>query len=191
MNLNKTKKITTQQKLIIWCMGFVITITTGCYFVIIPAISSIKNIKAEIITQKVNLEKKILKESGVSGLKEKIEKIEPQLNLFDQIFINKNRELEFITTLENIANKNNVSQKINLDPKNSQREHNYEKIPLSINAQGNFLTLLNYIKDLESVAYYINIQKLDFTKVSANARNQEEIPANNYNLIIMANTYWK
>lgn len=164
------------------------------YMIILPTVEDIKTLRADIIDQKIDLEKKLSKEKNISILIDKLETIEPQIDKLKSIYINKNRELEFITTLEGIADLHKVSQKIVLSPDNATKEMNYQKIPLSINTEGTYQNLIGYLKELESVGYYINILTLKITNSGgASSRNQRGETNRNNNLIlqISADTFWK
>jgi len=126
------------------------------------------------------------------------EHISVYLDIFEKIFINSNRELEFITTLEGIANENNIAQKINLDLSLAQNEQIYKKIPLDLNLRGEFKNLIEYLTDLESLNYYLNINLLEFSTTQSSGgvvlpvrSGKNEQPIGNVNLRILADTYWQ
>lgn len=159
----------------------------------------IKTMGGTIEEQMMDLEKKYIKGNSLRQLTENLKKIEPKLDLLDQIFINKNRELEFITTLENEANNNRVAQKINLNSPDTAEKQEFQKNSLQLLAQGDFNKLLKYLMDLESLSYYINIKLLEITPITDSGKtavNNQAAAATgngtgNLNMLIDANTYWK
>lgn len=190
--INERKKITA---ISIICLLIIIGVA---YLIIWPTLNDIKQLRANIITQKIDLEKKIVREKNMNILSEKLKKIEPQLKKFNQIFINQNRELEFITTIEGIAGKNQITQKINLNPASAQNEQIYKKIPLTLDAQGKFQNLMKYLTNLETLNYYINIKSLEITagqNVGAvfqrTKTNNAKQSTDNINIKILADTHWK
>ena len=199
MNLNYFKNINVKNKIIVNLVTFFLISSIIICLIIIPTINNIKELRVNIVTQKIDLEKKIAKEKNMNILSEKLNKIEPQLEKFDKIFINQNRELEFITTLEEVANNNHVRQKISLDPLLGQSEQIYKKIPLGLNIQGKFYNLVKYLTNLETLNYYINIKSLEITTapsagsalLPAKYDNIKEEQRGNINLVILADTYWK
>lgn len=199
MNLNYFKNINVKNKIIVNLVTFFLISSIIICLIIIPTINNIKELRVNIVTQKIDLEKKIAKEKNMNILSEKLNTIEPQLEKFEKIFISQNRELEFITTLEEIANNNYVRQKINLDPLLGQSEQIYKKIPLNLNIQGKFYNLVKYLTDLEALNYYINIKSLEITTapsagsalLPAKYDNIKEEQSGNINLVILADTYWK
>ena len=83
-------------------------------------------------------------------------------------------ELDLITDMENLAAKNNVTQKIvgsNLD--------NYTdgKVAISVNVSGAYSDTLKYIHDLENYKYFIAIQHIDFEPSAVNTTSTGPFPA--------------
>lgn len=201
MNSAISKHLNTKQKNYLSLASFTLLAWLIYYFVILGAMTEVKRLRGDIISEKIKIEKNIAREKNMSELSDVVKKIEPQMEKFSQIFINYNRELEFITQLENIAAKNNVKPSLNLlsAEKDSEKTDNfYSKVPISIEASGNFDDLINYIIELESLKYYININKLDISSISS-SRSQllssPDLPGaqtgNNYTVSMSATTYWK
>lgn len=203
MILDKYQKINLKNKIIAILVGFVLIIFGLIYFIVVPAIRDIKIIGGEIEDQRIDLEKKYIKGGSLRQLTENLKIIEPKLSLLDQIFINKNRELEFITTLENQANEAKVVQKINLSPPPTTENQEFQKNDLQLSVNGEFNEQLKYLINLESLNYYINIKSLE---LSATPRSGQPAPViknssqeiavlnsdfNDINLSITADTYWK
>lgn len=163
------------------------------YFVVMPTISDIKKMGEEIENQRIDLEQKYIKGQSLRKLTENLKKIEPQLVVLDQIFISQNHELEFITALEELANQNNISQKINLQELPKDGNKAYQKTPLQISAKGNFINLMNYLIDLEALNYYININSINLSSAytAPSAASDEQTVFSNINIALSADTYWK
>ncbi len=194
MNIEKIIKFDLKNKIAVSLIGFLLIIFSLVYFIVWPTIRDIKIMGSEIDAQKIDLEKKYIKGQNLKQLTENLKKIEPKLELLEQIFINRNRELEFITSLENEANKNRVNQKINLSAPASTENQNFQKIGLQLFTQGGFNNLLAYITDLESLSYYINFKTLELSPGSAGqavkAADNQEPPEVNLNLFLSSETYW-
>ncbi len=193
MPLTLLAKLNFKQKMIINIIFFLIIVISVFYFVIMPTIKNIKTISGEIKTQKVDLEEKYLKGQNLKKLNESLRKIEPQINILDQIFISQNRELEFITTIEEVAHNNNVIQKINL---NEIQDNNstYKETTLQLAIQGTFNNQLSYLKDLESLNYYINIESIKLFPGSSQLIKQDEElkqTKQDINMTIQGLTFWK
>ncbi|MDO8668064.1 MAG: hypothetical protein Q7K35_03125 [bacterium] len=197
MILSKYQKFSLKNKIIVMIVGFVLIIFGLIYFIVVPTIEDIQTMSQKIEEQMVDLEKKYIKGSSLRQLTENLKKIEPKLSSLDQIFINKNRELEFITTIENEANNSQVSQKINLSsPKNIENQE-LQKNNLQLSTNGNFNNQLKYLINLESLSYYINVKSLELTPAAGNEKttNQDQTETAGksgvINMLIDADTYWE
>src|SRR3989338_6747921 len=172
MALNQLPKFDLKNKITFSLLGFALVLFILIYFIIVPTTRGIQTMGRDIEEQRIDLEKKYLKGNSLRRLTENLKKIEPKLNLLDQIFINKNRELEFITATENESNKSQVDQKINLNlPKTSENQI-FQKGGLELSTVGAFNQQLNYLVNLESLGYYINAKLLELTPSSAQEKNR-------------------
>ena len=187
MNLNK---LDNKNKIIALILIFLVYAILVLYLIIFKSITNIKSTRADILDQKINLEKNLIRDKNMAVLAKQLEMIEPKLDEFDQIFINSNRELEFITTLENIAGDSQISQKIILDPDSGNKKNIYKKTPLKLSVKGNFKNIMNYLAKLEALNYYINIKSLVMSKNSSSRPDAGPLQ-NIINLEISADTFWK
>ena len=183
MNIGAGAKINLKKKIIIVVTAILIIIAVAVIFLIMPAIKNIKEIGENIKTRRLDAEEKYLKGQSLKALSENLKKIEPEINKLDKIFIEQSQALELVTSLEKIAEKNNVSQKINLAANQKVNYSDYQKIPLQILTQGNFINQLNYLINMENLNYYINIKILELA--SSGAGNGD------ISMLIFADTYWK
>ncbi|MBU0722272.1 hypothetical protein KKA93_02340 [Patescibacteria group bacterium] len=198
MDTNKYSKLSLKNKITASMVGFFVIILSLVYFIIIPTIREIKDISGAIEAQREDLEKKYIKSQKIRQLAQNLKEIKPKLELLDQIFINKNRELEFITSLENEANKNQISQKINLSAPQQVENKNFQKTNLQLLTKGGFIKQLRYLMNLENLSYYINVKLLELFPASDNeqakADSQRVLPAhietNQLNMLINADTFW-
>jgi Tfp pilus assembly protein PilO len=194
---DKFKNLGFKKKIFISLVIFILILGSLIYFLIIPSINEIKKIETEINNQRIDLEQRYIKGQSLRQLTENLKKIEPQISVLDEIFILQDRELEFITSLEELATRNNVEQTINLDLSQDKKESGYQTLPLQLTAQGNYLDLMNYLINLESLNYYININSISLSssgsaKLSPIINTPEIQPVSvNVNMIIQANTYRK
>lgn len=160
------------------------------YFAIMPAIKGVKEIRAEMINQRIELDGKIKQEKNITGLNESIKKIEPQLQQLDKIFINQNRELEFITILESIEKKNFVEQKLNIGAFDANSANAIKIVPINLAVSGEYANVFAYLNDLETLPYYVNINKINIDNSGAKTA-AEENSRTIITLSITADTYWK
>src|SRR3989338_782682 len=199
MIIDKIQKFNLKNKIIVNLVGFTLILFFLIYSVVIPSARDIRAMSKDIEEQRIDLEEKYLKGQSLRQLRENLKQIQPKLDLFDKIFINKNRELEFITTLENEANKAQVSQRINLSAPRAAENQEFQKNNLQLYAQGGFIRQLTYLLNLESLSYYVNVKLLELTlgesvgaaKINFKPPQTSPNQTNNINLSIYADTYWK
>lgn len=200
MILDKYQKFDLKNKIITALIVFALIIFALIYFIVMPAVADIQTISEKIEEQRIDLEKKYIKGQSLKQLTENLKKIEAKLSSLDQIFINRNRELEFITTIENEANKSQISQKINLSSPKETESQKFQKNSLQLSTSGGFNQQMNYLLNLESSSYYINVKSLEFTTGGSGAAQTEIISQDNstggsqtssVNALINADTYWE
>ncbi|MBI4812031.1 type 4a pilus biogenesis protein PilO [Candidatus Falkowbacteria bacterium] len=190
--MNGFKNLALKRKIIVNAILFLLVVGALTYFIVMPTIKDIKKMRQEIEAQKIDLEKKYLKGQNLKKLSGDLKKIEPEIERLDRVFINQNRALEFITTLEEKATRNNISQKINLaNPQNMKENQLYKKMPLQISTEGEFLNQLNYLINLETLDYYINIKSLELSAAQSRPAGSEGNAGGNMSVLISADTYWK
>lgn len=183
MKISNLKKINTRKKISIISFAIAAFIVCLIIFVIIPNISDIKKIGENIMQRRIDVENKYRKGQKLKKMAENLKIIEPQIEKLNQIFISQNDALKLATSLEEMAEKNNIKQKINLLTAQKTPFNNYQKMPLQIYIEGNFIDELNYILNLENLNYFLNIKILEIT-----AGKDEGGTAN---MLIFADTYWK
>jgi len=145
MTLAKDKKI-----LIVLFIMLAI-VSSIAVFVVYPTISQIKDINNETDKIKKYLETKHQNALSVKQSKEKAEMIKETVASYLNYVFYTGEELKLITTLEKVASESNVIQNI----KNYKLENN--KIILNITVGGDYSSIIKYVKEVESVSYFINI----------------------------------
>lgn len=86
-----------------------------------------------------------------------IKEMDLKVASYDRLFFTQGQELQLITDLENMATKNNVSQKIS-----SPNLDNYanNRIDISVSVAGPYINTLKYMADLEKYRYILAIEKI-------------------------------
>jgi Tfp pilus assembly protein PilO len=169
----------------------VFLLAAGCliYFLIMPAAEKVKEIKASLENQRLEVEKNYLAGKSLKKLTQDLKTVEPGLNELQQSFIKKSEAMKFITLLEQMADKNNVMEKVALGAE-SELGKSFIRIPAQSEVRGDFTGEMGYLSDLESVNYYLNIKSLEISAV-----NSDQVAAGGAkeNLImqIAADSYWQ
>lgn len=187
MNFNHNLKVNVKQKITSNLIVMFLAIFLVSYFAIYLAIQDINKLRSEIISEKIEIEKRVNREQNLSNLAVKLKKIELNSEQIDNIFIAKDNELDFIKTLEDIATYNNVMQNINLLPDKTNVK-GISKTVVNIIIEGTYENVLNYLRDIESLPHYINVNYLSLGNVQGNKNGEVE---NSVKLTISAETFWK
>jgi len=191
MEFKKLIKLDLRKRITLSVVGFFIFIFAVVYFVIFPSIRDIKNIKNEIESQRLELERRYVKGQSLRKMKEKLERAQEKIHVLDQVFIGQDAGLEFITALEGAAGKNGVNQKINLLSQAPVDNGFYKIVPLQLSSQGEISRQMSYLVSLETLNYYVNIKSLELSSGSRFAPTGEAESAANVNLFVVADTYWR
>ncbi|OIO39748.1 MAG: hypothetical protein AUJ72_00065 [Candidatus Omnitrophica bacterium CG1_02_46_14] len=154
-------------------------------FVIYPSIRDIRSVRREIVSAKAQLLEKQSAKHELKDILASYEKNQAKLELFDKAVMNKNRELEFITSLENIAVRHGLEQKINVENYRDLPEDDLAEMSVQLLLRGAFKDELSYLQDLEKLPAYINISQINITAGSSEPGG--EIAS----MLISADTFWQ
>lgn len=146
-------------------------------FIIMPNIDYIKKTKEQIKTERAELERRYQRIIYLKQNADRVKEIEQRLNILDELFLLNDQELKFITTLELIAEKNNVSQKINLKSINLN-DPQQTSLPFAISANGSFNDIISFLLEIEQLSYYTNFNSLKISSKSANKEKDIDIILN-------------
>lgn len=167
---------------------------------ILPNFNKITTIAAQVAKTKAYLED--LQKTG-QDKKEALKNyqmIKENINTLDSIIPKHGEELTFITTLEEIANKNQLAQTMNifLNEKTGveARAGTNNKLPFQLTLDGHLDNFFNYLNDLEKINYYLNIDKV---QISQSSGGPTSIPfeefklmaGNNIHAVLTGFTYWQ
>lgn len=155
------------------------------FFIIVPAIKSTIAVNQNL--QKIVDELEGKKQANESkSVYTTYKKYEPRLQTINKAILYRTRELEFITTLESVADKNGVEQKIQLGELRQQEISRFYSMPVQISLQGGFANTMRYLQGLERLPFYINIHKIGF-----NSGGTAENAGGIVSMYIAAETYWR
>lgn len=135
--------------------GFLLIIAI-LFFLILPNISEMERISNDITNKKLILEKKSFANQNIKNKLEKINKIKKSPKFYSS-FIIAGQELNFIEKIEKIAKKCSVKQNLKII---NQSDTNKKSLSLSINLEGDYISLIKYLTFLEKEKYYINIESI-------------------------------
>ncbi|HNV97368.1 MAG TPA: type 4a pilus biogenesis protein PilO [bacterium] len=184
---NKFKK-TILTKIILFCIFSFCLV----YFLIIPSVRSIKQKSQEMIRQKVVLDQTLNKKSNSEIVKSKSKDFEERISAIDSNFMKRGDELNLIKILETIATQNGVTQTISPTISKDVSENLFYVMNLKLNITGSFKNVLSYVRNIESLQYYINITSINIVKSEQKLSDDQNLQnLSTVSCTIVAETYWK
>lgn len=166
MTIDTTKKIII--RVAIFAMLF-LAIVLG---ILTPTLIGIKKTSQESYKLRVLLEEKYQKSLNSRITRKRMSEIKEAVANFDTLIFKSGDELKLITFFETLSSKHNLVQAIhssNLDTVGNNRTAN-----ISLNLRGTYKNALQYIVELESAPYFINIQQLTLTPVFTKEGNASD-----------------
>lgn len=156
-----------------------------------PSIKTIMNLSNQIYGQRMELEKLYQRGQVLKQTLREYEEIRPSIPALNRVYLTKGNELDFITTLEEVALSSGVSHDIKLgatDPKKTTNQLAYQ-----LQTGGSITGLIRYLAALESQDFYININTI---RISSSLNNDVNVPSGNLSnsvlqAIILATSYFK
>lgn len=197
--LTNLKQLSGLQRTRLFWVFTILVIASIAILVIYPASREIKTTAAEINKLKEELRRRQAPEYALKEVLTSYRRHEARINLLNRAVMNKNRELEFITALEDIAARYNVQQKIDIGNYQTLANGAFSQMPLQLQLTGAFTDILRYLQGLERLPVYINIKQMSFNSAAAPAVSNLTAPLPDnaalgekmVNLIITADTFWQ
>ena len=163
MRIKILEKLDFTQKIIYFSLAVVVVIGFSVFFVVKPSADHIKDIKKDIKEQRAKLEKKYLMGWNAKILSKNAQEIKDNLKIFNKLFIPKDGHLDLVTSLERMAQRNNLEQEINILTNNANNKGSYKIVPVHIEVKGRFRNQLALVSDLKNETdYQFNINSLKF-----------------------------
>lgn len=190
MNFSSYKKLGLKERILLINLALLGISGSLIYFLILPNIEDINQIKKEIDVQLIDLEMKYQRGQSIKKLNTSLKKIEPEIETLNRAFIKESEQVAFITDLEELATEHNLKQKLTMG-KAQKSAGNLKKIPLQILLEGSYLTMLSYLHSLETLDSYVNINSIEIDGASAANIDENGMSKNNIVMNLTVDTYWQ
>lgn len=157
-------------------------------FIAWPSIREIINLNERIYQERVELEKLYRKGQILKQTLQDYQDIKPEISKFTSIYVIPGNELDFISTLEKVAQEQKVDQQITLSPADSEAKKT-NTLPLQLQISGTLASFLKYLAGVEQLDYYLNIDTLRLT----NYQKRSSAFDDNYSLttFLLGSAYYK
>ena len=188
INFKFFRKLNSRNKLLLTFGIFIVLIVLFSFFLILPSLNDLNGMQDSIETKRKEIELSYSKGNDAKQVFKKIKEIDQQIEKLNSIYITDGRQLEIITKFEDFSSKHNVTETIGINPNSDKKPSKFKKIDLTINTIGSFNNLMDYLADIESLNYYVNIYNVDISPNSSDNSSSDlmlklgaEIYINNYN----------
>ncbi|KKR21759.1 MAG: hypothetical protein UT48_C0004G0015 [Parcubacteria group bacterium GW2011_GWE2_39_37] len=176
------KKFKLKEKIVLLNAVILTVIAVILIFLIFPSVTLIRKIQINIQSQLIELENKYNKAQALRQTSSNLKKVEPLVGLLDRGYIKQEKEIEFITNLEELAVKNRITQKLNLGSIKINKTP--QKVTLQIFTKGKFEDQVRYLKGLEKLNYYSNVKNVEIIKDTAKKDGDTK-------MVLLVDTYWQ
>ena len=175
-----------KNRFIISVIAFFLLLIALIVLIIIPSIKEIKIINQQVYEERVRLEKLYAK----GQLKNKVQKdynsIKENLVFLDSVIMKEGQELEYITAIENIADKAGIDINISIGATKITPQQKFSELEFTITLAGEWKNILLWIDNVEKMPIYTNIKEMTIA-VHQNKELEKERTAT---ATIRANTFW-
>lgn len=128
-------------------------------FLVVPMRSDILTINEDTVDARIELEKQYLNGQLLRKTQNQFESVKPRLPQMEAAILKKGQELFLITTLEELAIKHGLIQKLSMSDLNfSDDAEITDVVPMSIRVDltGNYDQVLGFLSETEQLDFYIN-----------------------------------
>src|SRR6056297_2684018 len=167
MKLNYRFRLSERNKIIVLLVFLLATVFLLIFLVIIPCAEEIKKTKKKVKEQRMEIEEKYLAGINAKLLSGKAPEINKKMEKVEKVLVNPDNQLEFVTSLEKLAKKNNIKQTPNIEYNSGEELDFARKIPLKLFTQGRLSDQLVYLKGLKSLRYYLEINSIKMKVIPA------------------------
>lgn len=164
--------MTTAKKINLSIIIFVVLIFLVISFVIYPSFKEIKKSSKDLIYQKENLSNLEAKIVNLEKFRILYKNLEEILDKIDNLFINPEVPVDFISFLEKNSKDCQLATEISFSPVKKIKTDPWPSLSFKITSTGSFSNFLKFLEKLENSQYLIEIQNL-----SINQTKKSEIPS--------------
>lgn len=158
---------------------FVLTIVGVPLGIIWPSMKQIRTTSEGIYREYQYLEERSLRGKNIKQAKKEYEELAPRLPELRSLAIEPGDELKFITDIETLAAKYNITETINLDVDNRVATGDYFTVPLELTLKGSYRNITKFTAALESTAIITSFTS--FTLTGARSTDALRTNASNEN----------
>lgn len=167
-----------QTKILVSCIATVVLVGLMVGLIIWPSHGRLKELHVAIREQRLELDKIYQQGRSLKIALAQYQEVKPKISVLSNVYVKPGEELQIITTLENLADKQNIQQDLKAS---AGPDSNALSLPLQLQATGSFNNIIGYLSALEAMDYYLNTTTLRISlassKLGANLDSNSQITA--------------
>jgi len=143
---------------------YIILITTlilVLIFFVLPNYNNLESIYLNLTKEAQTLESKYIAGEGLEKSSNDYNQISDQLPTYESLFIKRGEELLLVTNLENLADKYNLTQQLDLGLTKTEINKNIIQVPFNFILEGTFDNFILYLTSLYQMPFNLTIQNID------------------------------
>lgn len=144
------------------------------FFVIQPLFQKIQELSADVLNQKSNA---MFFEQSLKNLvvqKNLYQSYQPNLEKINQLFVNKEFPVEFISFLEESAKKDQLAMEISSMTAEKKETDPWSSFVFQIKVTGSFPDLMKFMAKLENIPYLTEVQNFKANEISSGKAKTEK-----------------
>lgn len=182
--------IHTPKQKILSVIVFTILFTIAIFSLIAyPSIKIIKQLSDQIYEQRIELEQMYQKGKILKKTLHEYEQIKPIIPSLSRVYLTRGNELEFITSLEELATTSGVIEDKKLaapDPKKVTNQLQYQ-----LQISGDLKGFIRYLAALEALDFYVNINTVRLSTSTAQQTINQTVTKPALQAILLATSFYK
>ena len=167
-------------------VAFFLLLAALVVLIIIPAIKEIRIINQQVYEERLRLEKLYAKGQLKNKVQKNYNNIKDDIAFLDDIIMKEGQELEYITAIEDIANRAGVDIDISIGEIKRTPQQKFSELEFTLTLTGKWENILLWIDQVEAMPVYTNIKEMTIAaRESADAKEARQATAT-----IRVNTFW-
>lgn len=175
-----------KNRFLVSASSFLLLLIAVIILIVIPSISEIRLIKNQVNEERERLEKLYTKGQIRRYVQKNFENIKNDAEFLDNVILKENQELEYITSIESLAEKNNISITMTTGEPQKKSEQSFSELEFIFSVSGSWKNIIKWIEDVELLPYYTNMSEISITTNNQQEQNNRRVA----NATIKATTYW-
>jgi len=149
-----------KNRFLISSIAFIMLLLALLVLLDVPAMREIRLIANQVDEERVRLEKLYIRGQLQKNVQNNLKKIQDRIGFLDELMLQENQELQYITTLEQLATEENVALAINIGTADRVPEQLFSTLAFSFELNGRWENMLKWIARVEGLHYYTNIEAI-------------------------------